>query len=100
MREKAFEEYLLSDESIKSKLQAVNSRLCKARFIEIEFEIDLDECVSDDDKMYETLIRVKLETNDHNGNNSNALRKYYEFSNGKRFPTLAEYKHTQSEVIL
>ena len=41
-----------------------------------------------------TLIRVMLETNDHNGNNSNALRKYYEFSNGKRFPTLAEYKHT------
>ena len=56
--------------------------------------MDLDECVSDDDKMSETLIRVMLETNDHNGNNSDALRKYYEFSNGKRFPTLAEYKHT------
>lgn len=38
-------------------------------------------------------MRVKQETNDHNGNNSNALRKYYEFSSGKRFPTLAEYKH-------
>ena len=100
MREKDFEEYLLSDESIMSKLQAVNSRLCKARFIEIELEVDLDESVSDDDKMYETHIRVKLETNGHNGNSSNALRKYYGFSNRKRFPALAEYKHTQSEVIL
>lgn len=93
MRERDFEEYLMSDESIKSKLKAVNSRLSKARLIEREFEVDLDEIVSDDDKMYETLIRVKQETNDHNGNNSNALRKYYEFSNGKRFPALAEYKH-------
>lgn len=93
MRERDFEEYLLSDESIKSKLKAVNSRLSKARLIEREFEVDLDEIVSDDDKMYETLIRVRQETNDHNGNNSNALCKYYEFSNGKRFPKLAEYKH-------
>lgn len=38
-------------------------------------------------------MRVKQETNDHNGNNSNALRKYYEFSNGRKFPTLAEYKY-------
>lgn len=93
MRERDFEEYLLSDESIKSKMKAVNSRLSKARLIERELEVDLDEIVSDDDKMYETLIRVKQDTNDYNGNNSNALRKYYEFSNGKRFPTLAEYKN-------
>ena len=93
MRERDFEEYLLSDESIKSKMKAVNSRLSKARLIERELEVDLDKIVSDDDKMYETLIRVKQETNDYNGNNSNALRKYYEFANGKRFPTLAEYKH-------
>lgn len=93
MRERDFEEYLLFDESIKSKMKAVNSRLSKARLIERELEVDLDEIVSDDDKMYETLIRVKQDTNDYNGNNSNALRKYYEFSNEKRFPTLAEYKN-------
>ena len=38
MRERDFEEYLLSDESIKSKMKAVNSRLSKARLIERELE--------------------------------------------------------------
>ena len=93
MRERDFEEYLLSDESIKSKMKAVNSRLSKARLIERELGVDLDDVVSDDEKMFDTPMRVKQETNDHNGNNSNALRKYYEFSNGRRFPTLAEYKY-------
>jgi len=92
MREKEFEDYLLADEAIKSKTKAVNSRLSKARLIERELGVSLDEIVSDDKVMYETLVKVKQDTNDHNGNNSNALRKYYEFYNGRRFPTLAEYK--------
>lgn len=96
MREQDFEEYLLSDESIKSKRKAIVSRLSKARLIERELGVDLDYVVSDDAVMYKTLIRVKQETNDHNGNNSNALRKYYEFSNGSRFPTLAEYKKKEA----
>ena len=37
MREENFEQYLLSDEPIKSKLKAVNLRL-----IEREFEVDLN----------------------------------------------------------
>ena len=41
MRERDFEEYLLSDESIKSKMKAVNSRLSKARLIERELGVDL-----------------------------------------------------------
>ena len=92
MRERDFEEYLLSDESIKSKKKAIVSRISKARLIERDLGVDLDEVVSDDSVMYETLIRVKQETNDQNGNNSNALRKYYEFTNGNKFPTLAEYE--------
>lgn len=92
MREKEFEDYLLADEAIKSKTKAVSSRLSKARLIERELGVSLDEIVSDDKVMYETLVKVKQDTNDHNGNNSNALRKYYEFYNGRRFPTLAEYK--------
>ena len=47
--------------------------------------MDLDESVSDDDKMYETHISVKLEMNGHNSNSSNALYKYYEFSIRKDF---------------
>lgn len=96
MRERDFEEYLLSDESIKSKKKAIVSRISKARLIERDLGVDLDEVVSDDSVMYETLIRVKLETNDQNGNNSNALRKYYEFTNGNKFPTLAEYEQKEA----
>ena len=96
MREQDFERYLLSDESIKSKTKAVNSRVSKARLIERELGVDLDDVVSDDAVMYETLIGVKQETNDQNGNNSNALRKYYEFSNGNKFPTLAEYEQKEA----
>ena len=96
MREQDFEEYLRSDESIKSKKKAVVSRISKARLIERVLGVDLDEVVSDDDVMYDTLIRVKLETKDQNGNNSNALRKYYEFFNGNKFPTLAEYERKEA----
>lgn len=94
MRESDFETYLTEDGNIKSKTKAVNSRLSKARLIERQFDICLDTIVSDDEKMFETLVRIKQEMKDTNGNVSNALRKYYEFSNGKRFPTLAEYKNT------
>ena len=64
----------------------------KARLVERHFDICLDTIVSDDEKMFDTLVRIKQEMKDTNGNVSNALRKYYEFSNGKRFPTLAEYQ--------
>lgn len=96
MREHDFEKYLQSDESIKSKRKAVVSRISKARMIERELDVNLDDVVSDDAVMYEILIRVKQETNDQNGNNSNALRKYYEFSNGKKFPTLAEFEQKEA----
>lgn len=42
--------------------------------------------------MYGTLLRIKNEMRDTNGNISNALRKYYQFYNNKMFPTLDEYK--------
>ena len=94
MRESDFETFLTEDSSIKSKTKAVNSRLSKARSVERYFEICLDAVVSDDEQMFSTLVKIKQEMKDTNGNISNALRKYYEFSNGKRFPTLAEYKNT------
>lgn len=82
MREENFEQYLLSDEPIKSKLKAVNLRL-----IERKFEVDLNQIVSDDDKMYEILIRAKQETNDHNGNN---LTLFESFIN---YRTEQDFKH-------
>ena len=92
MRESDFESYLLADESIKSKIKAVRSRMGKARMIEKHFATPLDRIVCDDKKMYQTLLRIKAEMKDTNGNLSNALRKYYVFTNDKLFPTLSEYE--------
>lgn len=92
MRESDFQSFLTEDGNIKSKTKAVNSRLSKARLVERHFDICLDTIVSDDEKMFDTLVRIKQEMKDTNGNVSNALRKYYAFSNGKRFPTLADYR--------
>lgn len=92
MREREFENYLLEDENIVSKVKAVRSRVNKARMIERHFDTSLDFIVSDDKRMYESLLRIKAEMNDINGNISNALRKYYHFANGVLFPTLSGYK--------
>lgn len=92
MRDQEFEDYLLQDDNIKSKVKAVRSRINKARMIERHFDTSLDKIVSDDDIMYETLVRIKAEMKDTNGNLSNSLRKYYIYSTGKAFPTLGNYK--------
>jgi hypothetical protein len=92
VREREFENYLLEDENIVSKVKAVRSRVNKARMIERHFDTSLDFIVSDDKRMYESLLRIKAEMNDINGNISNALRKYYHFANGVLFPTLSGYE--------
>lgn len=92
MREEEFENYLLEDENIVSKVKAVRSRVNKARMIELHFDTSLDYIVSDDKRMYESLLKIKAEMNDINGNISNALRKYYHFTNGVSFPSLSSYE--------
>ncbi len=92
MREEEFEKYLLEDDNIVSKVKAVRSRVNKARMIERHFKTSLDYIVSDDRRMYESLLKIKAEMKDTNGNISNALRKYYHFVNGALFPMLSDYK--------
>ena len=92
MKEQEFENYLLLDDNIISKVKAVRSRVNKARRIERHFNTSLDYIVSDDKRMYEYLLKIKAEMNDINGNISNALRKYYHFANGVLFPTLSSYE--------
>ncbi|MFT8319633.1 MAG: hypothetical protein ABF649_01870 [Bacillus sp. (in: firmicutes)] len=92
MREKDFEKFLVNDGKIDSKDKAVRSRLSKARKVEVEFHVNLDEIVRDDVKMYETLKRIKRELIDSNGSIQNALRKYYIFINQNEFPTLSQYE--------
>ncbi|ADU28473.1 hypothetical protein [Evansella cellulosilytica] len=92
MREEEFERYLVSDSMIASKDKAVRSRLSKARKIEVEFRVNLDEIVREDERMYETLKRIKREFTDSNGSIQNALRKYYIFVNKTKFPSLNQYE--------
>lgn len=92
MRERKFENYLLADNNIVSKVKAVRSRVNKARMIESYFNKSLDTIVSNDDLMYDTLLKIKVEMKDSNGSISNALRKYYMFVNNKNFPSLSKYR--------
>lgn len=85
MRKTEFENFLNANSKIVSKTKAVRSRINKARMVERHFNISLDAIVSDNDKMYNILVRIKQEIKDTNGNISNALRKYYQFVNGRVF---------------
>jgi len=95
VQEKEFEDFLINDINIVSKIKAVRSRVNKGRMIERHFDKSLDAIVSDDNVMCETLIRIKNEMKDTNGNLTNALRKYYQFANHRVFPTLIEYKNLE-----
>lgn len=53
---------------------------------------DLDAVVSDDDKMYDALIKLQEVDDPAHTLRQNALRKYYTFKNGKEFPRLSKYK--------
>jgi len=92
VREQEFENYLLKDDNIVSKVKAVRSRVNKARMIERHFDASLDYIVSGDKRMYKALLIIKAEMKDTNGNISNALRKYYHYANGVMFPTLSSYE--------
>lgn len=65
--------------------------------IERHFDSSLEKLVADDEVMYKTLLRIKGEMKDTNGNLSNSLRKYYQFANGRTFPSLAEYAKSNQQ---
>ena len=58
MREKEFERFLVKDNQIESKDKAVRSRVSKARKIEVEFKVNLDDIVRDDERMFTTLLEI------------------------------------------
>ncbi|MDD3305831.1 MAG: hypothetical protein PHO29_01875 [Acetobacterium sp.] len=91
MQESKFMDYLINDSNITSKNKAVSSRMSRARAVEKTLNLSLDEIVDDDKKMYQSLIRINEEMKNANGNYSNALRKYYTFKTGKKFPRIEEF---------
>jgi hypothetical protein len=93
-RETKFRDFLVQDKDIQSKVKSVNSKVAKALIVEREMNVELDDVVTNDDKMYRLLTKVQTELNDkeYHGVYQNAVRKYYLFINGKEFPTLKRYK--------
>lgn len=81
---------------ITSKDKAINSRISRGYVVEEIIGESLDSIVSNDDKMYQALLKVNTSPKEHSGNLQNALRWYYEFVNGKRFPRVLSYERSES----
>ncbi|MCP2034138.1 hypothetical protein L1279_001121 [Planomicrobium sp. HSC-17F08] len=92
MRHSEFERFLVESEGIQSKKKAVVSRIAKALKVERDLKVNLDNIVSDDDKTYELLLKIRENMNEANGVYQNSVRKYYLFKNGKEFPRLNHYE--------
>ena len=99
MRECEYRSFLESAEKITSKEKAVNSRVSRANVVEDILGEELDCVVMDDKRMYRALITIKKSPRENNGNLQNALRWYYQFVNGKKFPSIALYEKSISTCI-
>ena len=90
MQEIRFRRYLEELENPKLTDKAIKSRISKGNKVERIIGMSLDKIVSDDNLMYDSLI--KLKPYDISGNLQNSPRKYYIFINEKEFPRLNLYK--------
>ena len=91
MLEFEFERFLREDTNIRSKEKAVATRLSKGRKKEKMFSKSLDSIVKTEKGMFEMLKQINQTMPNSNGNYSNALRKYYEFKNGRKFPKIRDF---------
>lgn len=89
-----FEKFL---EEKKYTRGAIRSRLSRANTVEELIAVDLDMAVADDEKMYKALLRLR--DHDNNCNLQNAVRLYYEYRNGRKFPRLADYERMTGRKI-
>ena len=92
-REQEFENYLLLDDNIVSKVKAVHTRMNKARMNEWHFDTLLDHIISDGKRMYEYLLKINVDINYIKENISSSLWKYNYFANGILFSTLSGFEN-------
>lgn len=98
LRQNDFERFLIESEAIQSKEKAVASRIAKALKVERDLKVNLDNIVTDDDKTYELLTKIRENMNEVNGVYQNSVRKYYLFINGKEFPKMNIYKQSKDSL--
>lgn len=70
--------------------KAISSRMARARKCEELLGYSLDEAVSTDKRMYDSLIMLRFY--DTSGNYQNSLRWYYKAKTGDEFPRLKTYE--------
>jgi len=88
MREIEFKEYLLRGHSEKS----TKTRIRSGYKVEELLHKDLEKIVCDDNVMYDSLVKLEDFDNKERAPLQNALRKYYEFKNGREFPRKSDYR--------
>ena len=71
---------------------AVNTRVSKGNAVEKLLGKSLDTIVSKDETMYKALVDLEQYDNPKSNPRQNALRKYYEFANGREFPRKKDYE--------
>lgn len=91
MLEVEFKKFLENDPGLEGD-HGVPYRMTKARTAEEILGIDLDTVVTDDDSMYDALMKLKPLENPKHNPLQNALRKYYIFMRGREFPRLNNYR--------
>ena len=91
MREAEYRSFLEDAESINSKSKAVRSRVSRAYTAEEIMGCSLDYIVTDDERMYDALVKIRADPRESNGKIQNAVRWYYKFVNKKDFPRLSSY---------
>ena len=90
MREQDFLLFLNNEPTV-SSTKAVATRLRHAKRAQTLLGRDLDDVVSDDDVMYQSLKDLRKSDSQAHAPMQNAVRKYYKFRNGKEFPRMKEY---------
>lgn len=92
MDKHGFKKYLQDSVTIMSKSRSVNSRISKAKKVEILLNINLDDVITERDSMKQILIQLKKSCEQNNISRSmlytmsNAIRQYYTFKTGEKLP--------------
>ncbi len=85
--------FLEEDPEISSE-KAIASRILKLADAEKILGKDADEIVESDDLMYASLTELRNHEDTAHSPRQNALRKYYTFRTGKKFPHLKDYQNS------
>ena len=89
MKRKEFRQFLSEQNLANSTIRYTDAWAVEAEGI---LGVSLDSLVLDDEEVYRALLLLKPYDMFFGMTTSNAVRKYYEFIRGKKFPKLKDYE--------